>query len=544
LSYNRDKALFGRFTVSEFKEYAVYLRKSREDAELEKTAKFETLARHETILKELAERHKIHVREVYKEVLSGDSIAGRPEMQRLLADVESGTWAGVLVMEIERLARGDTIDQGIVASVFKESNTKIITPSKIYDPRDEFDEEFLEFGLFMSRREYKTINRRLQRGRIQSVKEGKYISSQAPYGYKKVKITDGKGYTLEIVESEANVVKMIFKLYLEGLGDKSIANELNRLGVKPRRTKEWKRESISDIIKNPVYIGKVRWGYKKEVKTVKDGQLKKSRTRNSGDYLLKDGLHIAIISEVDFNSVLKTRKENYNEPVKEGHKLQNPLAGLVICQKCGATMQRIGVNRKSSYSTLHCKNTRCDNISAPVERVELRLIDSLREWLKTYEAEITLNPESDNNKQKADIIDVSIKSLEREINTLNKQISNTYDLLEQEVYTLEKFSERNRELSERKINAETKLDDILKQKNEIMDKTEIFEKRLPEMKNLLDKYFNMKSMDDRNRILKLLIERVEYLKEEPNRRGQPFNDNFILTIYPVLPSKPQIYAMK
>lgn len=84
-------------------------------------------------------------------------------------------------MEVERLARGDTIDQGLVAQAFKFSDTRIITPVKSYDPNNEFDEEYFEFGLFMSRREYKVINRRLQRGRLASVKEGKWVSNRAPY---------------------------------------------------------------------------------------------------------------------------------------------------------------------------------------------------------------------------------------------------------------------------------------------------------------------------------------------------------------------------
>ena len=97
-------------------------------------------------------------------------------MQELLTDVENGLWAGVLVIEVERLARGNTLDQGIVSNTFKYSNTKIITPTKIYDPNNEFDEEYFEFGLFMSRREYNTIKRRLHRGIIESVKERKNCS--------------------------------------------------------------------------------------------------------------------------------------------------------------------------------------------------------------------------------------------------------------------------------------------------------------------------------------------------------------------------------
>src|SRR5690606_37287515 len=115
-----------------------------------------------------------------------------------------GRWKGRLVMEVERLARGDTMDQGIVADAFKFSETLIITPGKIYDPTDPNDEEYFEFGLFMSRREFKTITRRLQWGRNNSVEEGRYPGNVAPYGYKRRKLP-GKGYTLEPHPDEAPI---------------------------------------------------------------------------------------------------------------------------------------------------------------------------------------------------------------------------------------------------------------------------------------------------------------------------------------------------
>ncbi|MDE6838527.1 MAG: recombinase family protein [Acutalibacter sp.] len=180
-------------------QYVIYLRKSRADAEAEVRGEGETLARHERALLELAKRSHLNVTDIYREVVSGETIAARPVMQRLLGEVEQGVWSGVLVMEVERLARGDTIDQGLVAQTFKFSGTRIITPMKTYDPENEFDEEYFEFGLFMSRREYKTINRRLQRGRLASVKEGKYVANQAPYGYRRVKLERDKAYSLENV---------------------------------------------------------------------------------------------------------------------------------------------------------------------------------------------------------------------------------------------------------------------------------------------------------------------------------------------------------
>ena len=207
----------------------IYLRKSRADREAEARGEGETLARHERILLDLAKKRGYNVGAIYKEIVSGETISARPVMQQVLREVESGMWDGVLVVEVERLARGDTIDQGVVARAFRYSETLIITPLKTYDPNNEYDEEYFEFGLFMSRREYKTIRRRLTAGRESSAKEGKYCGSKPPYGYSRVKLVGEKGWTLQPVPDQAEIVKLIFNLYVHG-----VAGEL-----------EWLRSAVN-----------------------------------------------------------------------------------------------------------------------------------------------------------------------------------------------------------------------------------------------------------------------------------------------------------
>ena len=169
-------------------QYAMYLRKSRFDRDYAELSVEETLKRHKAILDRTAEERRYYIAQIYYEVVSGESIAARPEIQKLLEAVGNELYAGVLVVDLERLARGNSADQAYISQVFQFSSTKIITPAKTYDPNNEYDEDFFEFGLFMSRREYKTINRRLLRGRDSSASEGKYISSIAPYGYQKKKL--------------------------------------------------------------------------------------------------------------------------------------------------------------------------------------------------------------------------------------------------------------------------------------------------------------------------------------------------------------------
>ena len=157
--------------------------------------------------------------------------------------------------------------------------TKIVTPLKVYDPNNEYDEEYFEFGLFMSRREYKTINRRLQRGRLASAKEGKWVSGVAPYGYERVRVPNDKGWTLRPVEAEADIVRFIFRLYTSGeeedggsvkrAGTYSLALRLDNMGVAPPGgASYWSSTTIQQILQNPVYIGKIRWNVHKSKKRI------------------------------------------------------------------------------------------------------------------------------------------------------------------------------------------------------------------------------------------------------------------------------------
>lgn len=511
--------------------YCLYLRKSRLEREMEAKGELETLARHEKQLLALAKVKNLPITKIYKEVVSGESIDARPEMQKLLEAVESGEWEGVLVMEIERLARGDTIDQGIVARAFSRHNTKIITPIKTYDPSNEFDEEYFEFGLFMSRREYKTITRRIQRGRVQSAKEGRFLSSVAPYGYDKVKIKSDKGYTLVPNEAEAAVVNLIYEMYLDGNGMTVIAKELDKKGIKPRYRETWSKSTISDILKNPVYMGKIRWSYRKEGKDYgSNGKIRKTRTVNK-NCIYVDGLHKAIISENIFNKAQEVRKNNTRKSVKKDLTLKNPLTGVVFCKKCGAPMTRLGPNSHVKYDTIRCSNRYCNNVSAPLELVEQEILNSIREWMES----VLLNTENIYNNFDSGINEKALESLEKELETITKQIGKTYDLLEQGTYSTEMFTERNKLLSSRYTETENKIKGIREKLKERISADELVNNVFPRIEKLLNLYPTLSDAASRNSILKDLLFKATYEKSERNTKGTAKRKNFAVEIFPNAP---------
>ena len=180
---------------------AVYLRKSRMEEGMDTD---EVLRRHRQGLTECAQRHGLDIVEYYMEVVSGESLYARPQMLRLLEAVEAVRYDVVLCMDLDRLSRGRMKDQGIILDAFKDSGTLIVTPEKVYDLSDEIDDELAEFKTFMSRREYKIINKRLRRGLQRSIQDGCYVAN-APYGYRKV--TVDRRPTLEIYEPEAKFVR-------------------------------------------------------------------------------------------------------------------------------------------------------------------------------------------------------------------------------------------------------------------------------------------------------------------------------------------------
>lgn len=172
--------------------YAIYLRKSRADVEAEKLGEGETLARHKKILTELAARKGLYVEKIYQEIVSGETIEARPEIQKLIKDCYAGKYKGIIIIDVDRLSRGNQGDMQIIMDCLKFSNNRngllVVTPTKTYDvSHNPDDEEYMEFVLFMSRREYKTIQKRLERGRRQAVVEGNYMAVYRPYGWDIVK---------------------------------------------------------------------------------------------------------------------------------------------------------------------------------------------------------------------------------------------------------------------------------------------------------------------------------------------------------------------
>ena len=508
-------------------QYAKYLRKSRFDRDYAELSVEETLKRHDAILDKLAQERGYHIVKTYHEVVSGESIADRPMIRQLLTEVNAGMYAGVLVVDVERLARGNSADQAYISQVFQFSGTKIVTPAKVYDPADEYDEEYFEFGLFMSRREYKTINRRLIRGRESSAAEGKYLGSIAPYGYRRIKLKNEKGYTLEPDSREAPVVKRIFDWFLHLEGTQRIANLLNDGGVPTRRGDPWSSASVANILGNPVYMGKIRRGYCRQVKTVEKGRVVKKirHMKNMSDYALYDGLHPALVPEADFLRAQEIRRSRQPAArIKNGRELQNAFAGLIFCARCGKRVARtVLAASQGRRARMRCVNMRvCHNATADYLIVEKEIIQALRQWLEGYRVKIEKNAFSEEIARGQ----AERERLEKEIAQMRIQLENAYDLVEQGVYTKEFFKIRREKLTAALTQAENRASEVKKQ-IALWENGEAAQASLvPNTEALLESYEDMTAAE-RNRLLKAILQRIEYEKGPDGK--------IVIDLYPRLP---------
>lgn len=504
-------------------DYAIYLRKSRADVEAEALGEMETLARHEKILTELAKRQGLNVVAKYKEIVSGESIDDRPQMQRLLEDVYKKKYKGVLVMEVERLARGDTRDQGTVADAFKYSNTLIITPVKTYDPNNQYDEEYFEFGLFMSRREYKTIQRRLQTGKMQSIKEGNYMGSLPPYGYDIVK--NKKERTLA-PNDDSKYVVMIFDWFVKDrmtVGE--IARKLTKMGV-PTLTKknvEWHRGTVVDILKNNLYTGKIRWNRRRVTKEYVEGSLKKTKRRQtSEDYLIVDGKHPALVTQEMFDKAQSLFTGSV--PVKANTTIVNPFAKLMYCKHCGkaiAYQKYKNPNTRSRFG--HRESLGCKLKSVYADDVMEAVIQALKLYVKDFEFKMSDENAKQEAKRRADML----KSMETELVKLEKQRSSLFDYLEFGVYTKEEFLER-KEIINGKI--ENLKKNIEEEKMHIPEKEVDYQEKIIKFSSVIE---SLKRDDinpkNKNNLLKDIIERIEFdsIDLGRNKGGKPVLDIFL-----------------
>lgn len=378
-------------------EIIIYLRKSRTDDPALSVS--ETLSKHEQMLDDFCRRtwnKLVPEQNRFREVVSGETIDSRPEIKKALRMIEQDRYKAILIVEPQRLSRGDLEDIGRISKLLRYTHTYVITLQYSYDLNDERDRDYFERELKRGNEYLEYSKRIMENGRAISAENGNFLGNMTPYGYKRLKIKEGKRYatTLEIVPEEAEIVREIYQMYADGIGPTSICRHLNQFS-KPPRSNTWSRATITDILINPVYIGLIKWQGSKVIKTVENGEIVR-RVQKRKEYPCFPGKHKPIISEELWNAA-KARREACNIPrSKSTYNLINPFAGLIVCE-CGITMTFHKGPR--GFGRLLCRNLACNVASCGYRDMKNIVADILRQSISDFELKIK-SGEDDRSEEK------------------------------------------------------------------------------------------------------------------------------------------------
>lgn len=481
--------------------WLMYLRKSRQDDPNETVE--EVLAKHEAMLQDWALRelgHTIPEEYIFREIVSGERISDRRELQKVLRAIESNEVGGILCRDCARLSRGDLIDCGTLMSTLQYTSTLVATPMMVYDLEDKKHKQFFQDELLRGSYYLDYTKEVLAAGREVAVtKKGAFIGSAAPYGYKKIKI--GKLCTLEPHETEADVVRMIFDLYVnEDMTFHSIGRKLDSMGIKPRTGDTWRDTTLRQLVANHHYDGKVIYGKRKAKIVIEDGkQVRTRRWAKEDQYYIGDGMHPALI---DHEMFVKANEKRINNPrIIKDLKLSNPLAGILVCAKCGHAMRRVPYTHAYDRYACHTHKPACMK-SIKMKDVHDAVIVALEEAeLPNLKAKLNSNQGSSRAIQQK-ILDGLMKQMEE----YKVQEENQYELLETKKYTLELFEKRNAALRDKMKKCEAQ---IREAKNNMPKEVDYAERIVALEDAIAALKDESMPVEDQNRFLKKIVEKIE-----------------------------------
>lgn len=283
------------------------------------------------------------IREFSDEGKSGKSIEGREEFKRMLEYVKANEGIDyIIVYKLSRFGR-NTRDILDTFEFIQDYDVDLICVEDGIDSSKGIGKVIITILGALAELERDNIAVQTMEGRKEKARQGRWNGGQAPFGYK---LVNGE---LEVVSEEAEIVRMMYELFLDDMGMMRVANHLNDRGY---RRKKYKNNSLelftADFVKrvldNEVYMGKIAYGKRKTQK--KKGSRGTYEMVKSDDYIVAEGVHEGIVSEELWQKVHEKRKKTGVGRIKT-HSLEHEhkLSGILKCPCCGDNMYG-NVNRK------------------------------------------------------------------------------------------------------------------------------------------------------------------------------------------------------
>lgn len=428
---------------------------------------------------------------IEEEGISGKSTINRSEFQKMIAITkeEKKPFDTLVLWKFSRFARNQEESIVYKSILRKKHNIDVISvseplPEGIFGGLIERIIEWFD--------EYYLINlaTEVKRGMTEKATKGGLQASPA-FGYN----VDKQNNMLVINPTEANIVKLIFyKFVNEKMEMINIAKMLYNMGVKTKRGKRFENRTIYYLLRNPVYIGKLRWTPTGRTKWNFDNP----------NTIIKQGKHAAIISEELFNEAqaMITRKKIKPRQRKDNN-ISYWLRGIVRCKECNHTMIKFSKNllRCNGYNKGACNN----HTTLKIEDVENLIINQIKADLSggtIMNIVCSEKPKKDDNtNEKAVILD--------RIKLNQSKMLRAKEAYQEGIDTLEEYKKNKMELESEKKSLEKQLMNIAPNKRTLEQKRkmEILENGKEVYEILINKNISTKEKND---ILHHLIDRIEF----------------------------------
>ncbi len=241
----------------------------------------------------------------------------------MLRDAENGKFKILLTKSISRFAR-NTVDLLTTIRRFKELGIDVRFEREHISTMSGDGEVMLSILASFAENESVSLSQNIKWTFQKKYKNGEVHSHQKMLGY------DWVGNDLVINQAEAEAVRLIYRLYLEGQSYEGIARELDRRGIKSIRSKSFPFPSVKAILENEQYTGCLImqrfYNPRPKATRINNGQLPK--------YMI-DGHHPAIISPETFAAVRQEMEEREKKIMERRDGVKSVFTGKVWCGKCG-----------------------------------------------------------------------------------------------------------------------------------------------------------------------------------------------------------------
>jgi site-specific DNA recombinase len=308
--------------------------------------------------------------------ISGGAMVTRPGIQELIRGAANGQFNVVVAEALDRISR-DQADTATIYKILAFHGVSIVTLSE-----GEVDSMHVGFKGVMNEMFLRDLAKKTRRGQTGVVNSGRSAGGRC-YGYD---IVPGEqNGILTINEDEAETVRRIMRLFVEGTSPRSIASMLNQEGVAAPRGPDWRASTINGqvhagngILNNELYIGRRIWNRRHKVTDPFTGK-KRMRANPESEWVINEVPDLRIVDDELWQAV-KLRQQRHSRKRGGAKRPTRLLSGLLECSACGGPMSIVSQNRYGC-STRREKGTCSNNRTIAAKELEERVLAGLNNAL-------------------------------------------------------------------------------------------------------------------------------------------------------------------